>query len=380
MLEKIKEAVLRRCGNEILVLLRGGVPARLPSSRHKIRGCSKGSRGRARVRNAEQAGTRFFLFALLALTSCASGLTKVLREVPPGLSVGAVLITPVRILGVEAPLWRQLELSQRQLQVGLSERGDRLAFFGPTEIAITRWEEPGWLGNTGLQKLIAEGIVADRAVLIRTTAEQRISASTHERENAKGRSQMGAVTQETTWLLTLELSHPSSRAIIGELSAKVTLDPFAPPTGQEEFDPAPQMTSLLESMTKGALLIFERWEAPQQPVPPPGYALALSPAFLPPDEGATPDDALQAELWRFARARFLSPWLSEVEAAKVATTPRGLVVINAAADAAVVPGDVIVAVDGQPAMPEIFARKRLRGLPVEVRVSQSGNERDAVLR
>ena len=36
-------------------------------------------------------------------------------------------------------------------------------------------------------------------------------------------------------------------------------------------------------------------------------------------------------------------------------------------------------IDGQPALPQVLARKRLAGVPVEVRVGRGGNERDAVI-
>jgi len=315
------------------------------------------------------------------LTGCSGGITKVIRPPETPLTVSAVVITPVRITGTQAPGWRRFELAQRQVEVGLEDRGDRLAFFGPSEVQITRWEEPGWLGNTAVPLLARSAIPVDQAVLIRTTAEQRLASSTQEREDEKGRAKGGVASEERTWLLTVELLHPSSRAILAELSAKVTIDPFATPTGEEEYDEAPPMTHLLESLTREALRIVRRWEADRPAASDSGLTLALSPAITAaqPDADAAQTDALQAEVWMQARAKFLSPWLTDEQLTKLARTAPSLVVMAAPGGGSVQPGDLILSIDGQPALPQVLARKRLTGVPVEVRVGRGGNERDAVI-
>ena len=77
------------------------------------------------------------------------------------------------------------------------------------------------------------------------------------------------------------------------------------------------------------------------------------------------------------RAKFLSPWLTDDQTAKLARTPAALVVVAAPGGGSVQPGDLILSIDGQPALPQVLARKRLAGVPVEVRVGRGGNERDA---
>lgn len=319
---------------------------------------------------------------MCVLWSCASGLTKNIYATDTGLTVSAALIPPVRIVGTDSPGWRRFELAQRQIAVGLRESGTRLAFFGPAQVQITRWEEPGWLGNNAVPLLTNAAVPLDQAVIIRTTAEQRQESSVHEREDSKGRKRGGAMSQETTWVLTLELIHPTSRKILAELSSSVLIDPFAQPSAEDEFDQAPALTRLLEALTKEALGIVKRWERERQPIDDVPLTLALSPAITAsqPEAADAQTDALQAEIWMQARARFLSPWLTDEQAAKLAKAAPALFVGTAPEGASVRTGDLILGVDGEAPLPEVLARKRLSGLPVEVRVAQGGNERDAVIR
>lgn len=314
-------------------------------------------------------------------SGCASNITKNIRPPEQPITVSAIVITPVRITGDEAPGWRRFELGQRQVDAALRDVGDRLAIFGPAEVLISRWEEPGWLGNTALPVLTRAAIPAEQAVLVRTVIERRVANSTQEREDSKGLAKGGVATQETTWLATVELLHPSSRAVLAELSSKVTIDPFAKPTGEEEFDPAPALTHLLEEMTREAIRIARRWEVDLPTVRDSRLTLALSPAITAaqPDAAAAQTDALQAEIWVQGRARFLTPWLPEDLLTRVSRTAPGLYVVAAPGDAAVQAGDVILSIDGGPALPEILARKRLKGVPVEVKIGRGGKEQDALI-
>lgn len=323
----------------------------------------------------------FLVGLCAALAGCSSGITKVIRPPESPITVSAVVIPAVRITGTDAPGWRRFELAQRLVLLGLSERGEKLAFFGPSEVQISRWEEPGWLGNTAVPALARAAIPVDQALLLRATVEQRLGSTTQEREDSAGLAKGGVASQETQWLVSVELIHPSSRQTLAELSGSVVIDPFAPPTGEEEFDPAPPMTRLLEKLAKGALGIARRWEADRPTVSEAGLTLALSPAITAsqPDAAASQTDALQAEIWMQARARFLAPWLSDDQAAKLARAAPALYVVAAPGGASVQPGDLIVSVDEQPPLPEVFARKRLGGTGVVVRVGRGGNERDAVI-
>ncbi|MFT3709028.1 MAG: hypothetical protein QM817_15380 [Archangium sp.] len=318
---------------------------------------------------------------LVLVTGCASGITKNIKPPAEPISVRAIVITPVRITGEESPGWRRFELGQRQVDAALRDVGDRFAIFGPGEVQISRWEEPGWLGNTAVPVITRAAIPVDQAVLIRTVVERRVANSTQEREDSKGLAKGGVATQETTWLATVELLHPSSRAVLAEFTATVVIDPFAKPTGEEEFDPAPAMTHLLEEMTREAIRVARKWEADLPSVRDSRLTMALSPAITAaqPDAAAAQTDALQGEIWVQARARFLTPWLPEELLVKVARTSAGIYVIAAPGDSGVQAGDVIVSIDGSPALPEVLARKRLKGVPVEVKIGRGGKEQDAVI-
>ncbi len=313
--------------------------------------------------------------------SCSS-ITKSVKAAPPHLAVSVIAIAPLRLTGTSPQEWRSFELTQRQMNVALQQCGTRLAFFGPSEVQISRWDEPGWLGNNAVPVITRHPIPLEQVLLLRTTAEQRVATATQEREDAKGRHKAGAVVQETTWLLTLELIHPSSRQTLAELNAQVTVDPFEKPTDESEFDPAPTFTHLLESMTREAMDIAQQWSLERPAAPQSALMLALSPAVTAsfPDAALGELDALQAELWLQARARFLSPWLTDAQAAKLAHFPVSLWITDAKGDDGVIAGDLILSIDGEKPLPEVLARKRLKGVPVEVRISRNGNERDAVVR
>lgn len=315
------------------------------------------------------------------MTGCASGFTSTVHEPTEPLRVTAVVVPPVRVLGADGAGWRGYELGQRQIDVALRTVGDRLAMIGPAQVKISRWDEPGWLGNTALPVLTHAAIPPGEALLLRATVEQRIGSSIQEREDSKGAPKGGVVTHETQWLVTVELLHPASRQALAELSGSVIIDPFAAPTGEEEFDPVWPMTRLLEKLTREALSLTRRWQVDRPGTRDSGLTLALAPAFTAawPDARDAQPDALQAEVWMQARARFLSPWLDEGSAARLARVPPCMLVVAAPGNASLKPGDLILSIDGQPPLPEVLARKRLTGVPVEVRVGRDGNERDEVI-
>lgn len=333
---------------------------------------------------AEQAGTRFFFLALIALSAC-SGVKRTLREPTGPLTVSAVVVYPVRLTGGDAPGWRAFELGQRLVETGLRERGDELAFFGPSEFQVTRWEDEGaWVATNVLPLLTRSGNPPDQAVVLRATAERRVASQVKETQDAKGRARGNAVTEETTWVCTVELLHPSTRVVLAELSAEVTVDPFAAPTGEEEFDPAAPMTHLLERLAKDALSVAAKYRVERAAVKEAGLTLALTPAVttVQPDTNLATMDALAGEIWVQNRARFLAPWLSDEQAAKAARMQPGLWVVGAAstdASSRVEAGDLITRVDGDAPLPQVLARKRLAGVPVQVTVRRNGNETEALV-
>lgn len=318
------------------------------------------------------------LLTVLLLAGCAGRFHRVEHAPTAPLQVSAILIAPVRLTGTEPLGWRRFELAQRQVSVALTD-APRLATFGPAQVQISRWSEPGWLGNSAVPVLTREGQSLDEALLLRTTAERRVMSASQEREDSAGLRKGGHASQEERWLVTLDVVHPASREVLFEFEGDVEVDPFAPQTAEDEFDPAAGLTRLVEAMTREALSAIHRFEREGlPPAPADGWKVALSPAFTAaqPDAREQQADALQTEVWLQARARFLTPGLDDAQAALLARSPPSLLVL--AGPPGVARGERIVAIDDGPPLPEVLARRRLKG-PVRVRVGSHGVEREQVV-
>jgi len=260
--------------------------------------------------------------------------------------------------------------------------GDRLAFFGPTEVKVLKWEDDAaWVGSDAVALLVRSGIRPEQALVLRASVEKRVASQVQESHDPRGRTRGGWSTEETTWVGRVELLHPSSEALLAEVSGQVTVDPFAPPNGEEDFDPAPAMTHLLERLVEEALSSTSSSIA-ERPTPP---RLAVTFAQTPAAAAALPDpevaklDSLATEMWIENRARFLTPTLPERSVASVAKARPGLWVLVAPGGASVRPGDLVIEVDGAPPLREVLARKRIQGTPVPIRVQRGSIEIDAVI-
>jgi hypothetical protein len=313
------------------------------------------------------------LFLLLGCT----GVRKQIHAPPPALKVAAIVVYPVRVLGEEPPGWRTYELSERVIAKALSLDGETFAFFGPSEFQVTRWEDEGaWVASTALPVLVRSGFPADKSLVVRVTAEKRSGSQLQERNDAKGRLRGAMTTEETTWVCTVELSHPSTRTVLVEVSSQVTIDPFATPSREDEFDPAAPMTALLEKLLTEALSVAELYAAKPAQVAPSKVVLAETPAQTAsyPDPAVAGLDPLSAELWLQNRARFLSPWLEDSQVPAVARAGRGLLVLEGARGIGVQAGDLIIDVDGALPQRQVLARKRLSVTPVQVKVRRGSAE------
>ncbi len=318
------------------------------------------------------------LLLCFPLVGCVAGVQRVVHELPAPPRVSTIIIPGARLTGVEAPGWRAFELAQRQVAVALSLVGRQLAVVGPAQVKVVHFDRAGWDGTTALPLLSRAQLAPDEAVLLRTSAELREAETTFEREDARGEDRASTRSRQARWLLTVEVLHPATATVLAEVHGQLDEDPFAPPNEQEEFDPHWAMTRLLETLTREALAIIDRWQLPRAPLPELNLALAPAITAAQPDAARAQPDALRAEVWMQNRARFLTPWLDEAQAARLARTPPSLVVLAAPGGARLQPGDLILSVDGQPALPEVLARGRLKG-QVRLRVGRAGEERDEVL-
>jgi hypothetical protein len=155
----------------------------------------------------------------------------------------------------------------------------------------------------------------------------------------------------------------------------VAVDPFAEKKPEDEADPSPELTRLMQALTAAALKELEGHLTP----PSPPRELALSFAVIPQeafryaDEGrpaldALAKDPLEAELLRTARVRYANPTMTDDEAAKLLKLPGGLLVKEAPPGSPFKPGDLITHVDDQPALPQTLQRARFKdGALIKVR-------------
>jgi hypothetical protein len=319
---------------------------------------------------------------VLLCSGCTGGLSRTVRRPPAPLALTALVVYPVQLAGGDYPPWRAHELGQRLTAAVVEAGGDRLAVVGPTEFRVLRWEDDAaWVASDVLPFLVRSGLTADGSAVLRARVERRVASQLQEARDARGRARSAAALEETTWVVRVELLHPGSATLLAELSAQATVDPFAPPTGEEEFDPAPPMSHLLERLAGEAVAEALTHAAARPAADPSRVRLAETPAAAAalPDAEVARLDPLEAELWRQSRARYLTPTLSDAEAARVARLRAGLYVVEAPPHARIRKGDLIISVDGQPPERQVVARKRLGGLPVKVRLLRGGAELDGTV-
>lgn len=324
------------------------------------------------------------LLAVLGLAGCASGLRTTARSPSAPLELTTVFVYPTRLLGMSEPAWRQFELSERMLRSCVRVAGERLAFFGPTEFRVMQLEnDHAWVASTALPLLAAQGQRPDQGAVLRTTIERRVMSAVQEAQNAKG--QGGATSSElTTFIARAELIHPSTAQVLYEVETEATVDPFAEPPPEAEYDPAPAMTALLDRVAAEAAGHAAKHSIPRVISADPGLSTAVTPksAFsLRIDSASTAEafklDPLAAEVLLENIARVLSPWLTGRALATVVTSVPGVAVVGAPPGSRLQPGDVIESVDGAPALPHVLARGRFKGAPMELEVrhrdGSSGN-------
>jgi hypothetical protein len=319
------------------------------------------------------------LWGVLLLAGCAAVKVQTHQPKTP-LTVAAMVVYPVKLTGWAAPDWRTFEVGQRAVSAVLGEASSRLQIFGPTEFQVMKWEDDSWVGCTALPQLIKSGVLPAQAVILRIAVEKRVASSTHEARDAKGRARGASALEETTWVGHAEVLAPADRQVLVEVDSETHTDPFQEAPPEAEFDPAPALTQLVERLASEATRRVLA-SAGDKVGPPEVVLLAESPALTAgfPDREVASFDALTAELWLQNRARYLTPSLTDAQAAKVAKQPPGLWVVKAPTAPNVESGDLIVKVDGAPASGAVLARKRLQATPVQVRVRRGAQEFDTTI-
>ena len=90
-------------------------------------------------------------------------------------------------------------------------------------------------------------------------------------------------------------------------------------------------------------------------------------------------DAVAQELFIQDRAKFLAPFLPDPELLKVCKMPQGTYVVAAPSTAKVSPGDLLLSIDGEAALPQMLGRLRFSDVPAQVRVRKATGEETEVL-
>jgi hypothetical protein len=136
----------------------------------------------------------------------------------------------------------------------------------------------------------------------------------------------------------------------------------------------------MENLTREALTaIADHLKAPREPSPAPG-TVALIPwqAFDYAEEGRPAHlgalammDPLDAELLRQQRLRFANPVVELPVLDRMTRLPAGLHVLSAPDAGTLAPGDVILQIEGQPALPQGLARTRLAPTPAQAQIRRA---------
>ncbi|WP_240359877.1 hypothetical protein [Pyxidicoccus trucidator] len=326
------------------------------------------------TRTSLLARTALGLVALVAL-ACRGPSLQVKHDVPADLGVAAVVVYPV-VLRWEAPAWRAVEVSQRLVDVALAEASAEALFFGPTEVRVYSPEaDDAWAASDAVAVLAPYGVRPEGALVLRARAERRVQAGQREMLDSRGRSVGQSVNEAVVYLGTVEVLHPASRTVVLEVSGEAPADPFAVAT-DDGADPTPELTGLLETLTREALKgLSGTLKPPRAPSPP----VATSVAWLPwetlelgPELAGR--DVLDAEVLRQQRLRFANPGLEPALLDALARQPAGLYVREAPPGAKLAAGDQVLSLDGRPAPPQALARTRLAPLPVEARVRKASGQ------
>ncbi|QDE91629.1 hypothetical protein BHS06_23065 [Myxococcus xanthus] len=323
------------------------------------------------------------MVAVLA-AACRSTPVQVRGAVPESLGASAVVVQPFGFQWAE-PDWRAVELSQRLVNVALAQTGDAALFFGPTELQVAR---PGEDGGNGLTRavvaaLASYGVRPDGLMVLRPSAEKRIQSGERELIDTEGYTVGQSATEVVMYVGRVEVLHPATQEVVLEVFGEATVNPYADIL-DDGADPAPELTRLMEELTREALRgLSSHLKPPRAPSP----ALATSLAWAPWDvldmAAWRLKDSTELELppvlqeagqdprsLRIQRLRFANPDADAALLETLAWRPGGLYVRAAPEGAKLSTGDLVLTLDGRPALPQTLARARLALVPVEARVQQ----------
>jgi hypothetical protein len=320
---------------------------------------------------------RTALAVFIVLSSC-SNVNRVVRAPPSVLELSTLFVFPIAVSGAQFGPHRQFDLAQRAMESVLRE-APALALFGPSEFQVIRPEvDDAWVGTDAVRVLVKSGSRPDQGAVLRLFVERRVASSSVQTESLTGRQRGQISNEETTWLVRGELTHPSTKTVLLEVSGTVVVDPFAKPPGEAEWDPDWALTALVDQITVEAARAAQSHAIRRKELPETTLSVAATPASssITQDQVADPSDELTRELTLFNRAHVLAPKASEAQVHQMARAPGGLWVLIG--DSKLNADDVIISIDGAPATSSALARLRLLRLSAELAV-QRGRARLSVV-
>ncbi len=327
------------------------------------------------------------ILAALLLAACGAHVNKTVNLPKDPLELTTVIVYPFGFRWPE-PAYRSFELSQRLIDAAAAEAGDRLVFYGPTEFKVLRdRDNSGWVSTTALSLITQSGERAERAVMLRPWAEKRVTQSSSEAVDRKGKTRSGSSNEETLYIGHVEIVHPSSREVLVEVNGEAKTDPFAEARPEDEYDPARVLTELMTRLTTEAIDVVAKLAPAREVKPDFGVKVALAPsASLAYQEEGRPSasqqnealDPVAQELFVDNRARMLAPFLTDAQLTRITRVAVGLFVASAPEGSKLQAGDVITQIDGGPPLPQRLYRLRFAAVPAQLQVQRNGQQTEVV--
>jgi len=324
---------------------------------------------------------------LSALFGCSAS-TQV--HVRPGgrLEAEAAAVYPFEFRW-EEPAYRSFELSQ-QLVLRLAAT-KRYSVFGPGEFKLIRSvSENPFVGSDLTLGLADRGLSPRAALIFRPSAERRIQSEVKQVFDSRGKPQGAGRVEQTTLVVRLEVFHSASHEVLAAVSKLVEVDPFS---SREAADPLPELTQAsLELLDSVLEALADR--VPGRPLERDvGFTYLWNPkAVFDFSLEGRPSlaaelvklDVLEQDIVTEARMQFFLP---EVEAGLMGTLkrlPGGLYVtsVGTASRSGLLSGDMVVEVDGEPALPQVLQRALRRvasGTKVPLKVRRPAGLVDVAL-
>jgi hypothetical protein len=299
-------------------------------------------------------GAALSALALLAL-GCGSVPVTTHAEVDPGLKVAAVVLEPVRGIGVG----ETSALGQRLLALTLDAVSGEALVWAGAEIQVLHPERRDWSANAAVPLLRAADVRPEQTVVVQARVVSGEASSQQEVQGAAG-SAVGAAA-ELHFRATVEILQPSTGRVLVETSAQSQTDAFS--SGATDAATTQPAVVLERAATEALGRLRGSWAPPRAPKGP----VLLTWTVVPAPEGRL-SHGLDAEVQRLALLQIANPGLSEDEAARLARLPPGVLVRESPLGFRLRAEDLVLSIDASPANAAALARCRYATSPTSLEV------------